>query len=200
MTPAKVIEDTPTGAAAEDLQYVKVSRKPAPPPPSNGLYSADGRHENDWYNQSFGDYHVSEHPLAAKRKIRIIAVGAGASGLQLAYKFERQLEDAELQIYERNADVGGTWLENRYPGCECDIPSHSYQFRWARNPSWSKLCVAKGSSDPGTIADVQTAIREAQRFGSTSRMSPPDMIWRNTSSFSTLSKWPGGMARRENGS
>ena len=43
----------------------------------------------------------------------------------------------DLQIYEKNADVGGTWLENRYPGCTCDIPSHSYQFTWHRNPNWS---------------------------------------------------------------
>lgn len=32
------------------------------------------------------------------------------------------------QIYEKNPDIGGTWYENRYPGCACDIPSHSYTF------------------------------------------------------------------------
>jgi cation diffusion facilitator CzcD-associated flavoprotein CzcO len=67
----------------------------------------------------------------------MICVGAGAAGLQIAYKAERLLENVELQIYEKNHDIGGTWLENRYPGCTCDIPSHSYQFTWEKNPNWS---------------------------------------------------------------
>jgi cation diffusion facilitator CzcD-associated flavoprotein CzcO len=55
----------------------------------------------------------------------MIVVGAGATGLQIAYKAERLLENVEVVVYEKNKDVGGTWLENRYPGCTCDIPSHS---------------------------------------------------------------------------
>lgn len=42
-------------------------------------------------------------------------------------------------MYEKNHDVGGTWLENRYPGCTCDMPSHSYQFTSARNPVWTSF-------------------------------------------------------------
>jgi len=99
---------------------------------------SDGPHENSWYNQDFDGYRVTEQPLFAKRHLRIICVGAGAAGIQIAYKAERALTDIDLQIYEKNADVGGTWLENRYPGCTCDIPSHSYQFTWARNVSWSQ--------------------------------------------------------------
>ncbi|KAF5702837.1 monooxygenase [Fusarium globosum] len=34
---------------------------------------------------------------------------------------------------------GGTWAENRYPGCSCDIPSHAYQYSWNPNPRWSRL-------------------------------------------------------------
>ncbi|KAF4463141.1 cyclohexanone monooxygenase [Fusarium albosuccineum] len=94
-------------------------------------------HENEWYRQDFGDYSISELPIYTKRPIRVVCVGAGATGLQLAYKAERLLENVTLQIYEKNNDIGGTWLENRYPGCTCDIPSHSYQFTWAKNPCWS---------------------------------------------------------------
>ncbi|OAA60207.1 Flavin monooxygenase-like protein [Niveomyces insectorum RCEF 264] len=104
---------------------------PGPIPPSNAV------HENTWYNQDFDGYRVTEAPLYTKRRLRIVCVGAGAAGLQIAYKAERALENIDLQIYEKNADIGGTWLENRYPGCTCDIPSHSYQFTWARNPNWS---------------------------------------------------------------
>jgi hypothetical protein len=94
-------------------------------PDSGALPDPDAVHENHWYNQDFDGYRISEHPLFARRPIRMICVGAGATGLQIAYKAERVLKDVELQIYEKNSDVGGTWLENRYPGCTCDIPSHS---------------------------------------------------------------------------
>lgn len=114
---------------------IEVSLAPDPGliPPSDAI------HENEWYNQDFDGYRVSEQPLHAKRQLRIICVGAGAAGLQIAYKAERALTNIDLQIYEKNSDVGGTWLENRYPGCTCDIPSHSYQFTWARNPNWSQF-------------------------------------------------------------
>jgi hypothetical protein len=94
-------------------------------PDSEALPGPETVHENDWYNQDFDGYRISEHPLFARRPIRMICVGAGAAGLQVAYKAERVLKDVELQIYEKNSDIGGTWLENRYPGCTCDIPSHS---------------------------------------------------------------------------
>ncbi|KAL3441401.1 FAD/NAD(P)-binding domain-containing protein [Aspergillus insuetus] len=95
-------------------------------------------HENEWYRQDFGGgYRVKELPLHTKRPLRMIIVGAGAAGLQIAYKAERELENVSFEIYEKNDDVGGTWYENRYPGCTCDIPSHSYQWSFWRNPGWS---------------------------------------------------------------
>lgn len=106
-------------------------------PDPDGIPDATAVHENSWYNQDFDHYRITEQPLYTKRELRIICVGAGAAGLQIAYKAERVLENIDLVIYEKNNDVGGTWLENRYPGCTCDIPSHSYQFTWARNPNWS---------------------------------------------------------------
>jgi cation diffusion facilitator CzcD-associated flavoprotein CzcO len=106
-------------------------------PDPNALPGKEDVHSNTWYNQDFEGYRISEQPLHQKAPIRIVCVGAGASGLQIAYKAERALENYELQIYDKNDDVGGTWLENVYPGCTCDIPSHSYQFPWAKNPNWS---------------------------------------------------------------
>ncbi|KAH7379124.1 cyclohexanone monooxygenase [Phaeosphaeria sp. MPI-PUGE-AT-0046c] len=106
-------------------------------PDPNAIPAIDDKHDNTWYNQDFDGYRVSEHPLYEKRPVRVVCVGAGAAGIQIAYKAERALDKIDLQIYEKNNDVGGTWLENRYPGCTCDIPSHSYQFTWNRNPNWS---------------------------------------------------------------
>ncbi|KAI1617827.1 cyclohexanone monooxygenase [Exophiala viscosa] len=56
-----------------------------------------------------------------------------------AYHIQKHLENVEHVIYEKNADIGGTWLENRYPGCACDIPSHAYTFAFALNPDWPRF-------------------------------------------------------------
>ncbi|KAF2237898.1 FAD/NAD(P)-binding domain-containing protein [Viridothelium virens] len=72
------------------------------------------------------------------RKIRVLTIGAGVSGILLAYKIQKELQNIEHVIYEKNAEVGGTWIENRYPGCACDIPSHAYAFPFALNPDWTR--------------------------------------------------------------
>jgi cation diffusion facilitator CzcD-associated flavoprotein CzcO len=38
---------------------------------------------------------------------------------------------------DRNPSIGGTWWENRYPGCACDIPAHTYTYTFRPNPEWS---------------------------------------------------------------
>ena len=48
--------------------------------------------------------------------MKIICIGAGASGLCFAYKLQRSFENFDLVIYEKNEDISGTWYENRYPG------------------------------------------------------------------------------------
>jgi hypothetical protein len=64
------------------------------------------------------------------RKLRIITIGAGFSGLLIAHKFQHRFP--ELQefvhhtIFESRSDIGGTWLVNTYPGVQCDVPSHIY--------------------------------------------------------------------------
>ncbi|KAK0109702.1 hypothetical protein ONS95_002381 [Cadophora gregata] len=108
-------------------------------PDRSAIPDSTTAHENPWYNQDFDGFRVSEQPLFQRRPIRLVCVGAGATGLQIAYKAERLLKDVTLQIYEKNSDIGGTWLESRYPGCTCDIPSHCYQFNWHRNPNWSSF-------------------------------------------------------------
>ena len=67
------------------------------------------------------------------RKMKVLSVGAGVSGIMMAYTIMKQCENVEHVIYEKNHDIGGTWLENRYPGCGCDIPSHAYTFKFALN-------------------------------------------------------------------
>lgn len=53
--------------------------------PDPNAAEVDAVHENEWYNQDFDGYRISEHPIYEKRPIRMICVGAGAAGLQVAY-------------------------------------------------------------------------------------------------------------------
>lgn len=64
------------------------------------------------------------------RKLRIITIGAGFSGLMIAHKFQHRFpelqEFVDHTIFESRSDIGGTWLVNTYPGVQCDVPSHIY--------------------------------------------------------------------------
>ncbi len=64
----------------------------------------------------------------------VVIVGAGVSGICAAI----QLRQAGIscEIIEKNTDVGGTWFENRYPGCAVDTPNHFYQFSFEPNDEW----------------------------------------------------------------
>ncbi|KAI8165834.1 FAD-binding monooxygenase moxY [Colletotrichum sp. SAR 10_70] len=82
-------------------------------------------------------YQVSEQPLGTTRHVRIVTIGAGMSGLNMIRTLRLHLTDFEHVVYEKNPEIGGTWFENRYPGCKCDVPSHNYQFSWRPNPEWT---------------------------------------------------------------
>lgn len=63
---------------------------------------------------------IREEPIFTRRKLRVVCIGAGLSGLTLAHKIKNEYalgeKDVDFTIYERNNDIGGTWLENVYPG------------------------------------------------------------------------------------
>ena len=67
---------------------------------------------------------------------RVAIVGTGFSGLGMAIRLKQDGED-DFVLLERAADIGGTWRDNSYPGCRCDVPSHLYSFSFAPNPNWS---------------------------------------------------------------
>lgn len=48
-------------------------------------------------------------------------MGAAASTVNFLKKAEEQMQNLDITVYEKNNDIGGTWLENRYPGCACDV-------------------------------------------------------------------------------
>jgi len=72
----------------------------------------------------------------SRRPFRVAIIGSGFGGIATAVKLQKSTS-ASFVIFEQAAGVGGTWFENRYPGCEVDIPSHAYSFSflkydWAR--------------------------------------------------------------------
>jgi cation diffusion facilitator CzcD-associated flavoprotein CzcO len=70
-------------------------------------------------------------------KVRVAIVGTGFSGLGMAIRL-KQAGMHDFVIFERATDVGGTWRDNIYPGCQCDVPSHLYSFSFRPNPGWSR--------------------------------------------------------------
>jgi hypothetical protein len=59
-------------------------------------------------------YRIREEPYGTKRKVKVILMGAGASSLNFFKKAEEEMQNLEIVCYEKNKDVGGTWLENRF--------------------------------------------------------------------------------------
>ncbi|HEY2762718.1 MAG TPA: NAD(P)/FAD-dependent oxidoreductase [Pseudonocardiaceae bacterium] len=67
----------------------------------------------------------------------VIVVGTGFAGLGMAIRLRRH-GMTDFVVLERAGDLGGTWRDNSYPGCACDVPSHLYSFSFELNPFWSR--------------------------------------------------------------
>jgi cation diffusion facilitator CzcD-associated flavoprotein CzcO len=66
-----------------------------------------------------------------------VVIGTGFSGLGMAIQLKRDGRN-DFVVLEKAHDVGGTWRDNTYPGCACDIQSHMYSFSFAQNPDWTR--------------------------------------------------------------
>lgn len=67
-----------------------------------------------------------------------IVIGAGISGIAAAYKM-KQAGYQDYIVLEKASRVGGTWRDNNYPGCGCDVPSALYSFSFSPSHKWSHL-------------------------------------------------------------
>jgi cation diffusion facilitator CzcD-associated flavoprotein CzcO len=68
----------------------------------------------------------------------IVIIGSGFAGLCMAIRL-KQAGFHNFVILEKDDDLGGTWRDNKYPGCACDVPSHMYSFSFELNPDWSRM-------------------------------------------------------------
>jgi 4-hydroxyacetophenone monooxygenase len=76
------------------------------------------------------------------RRFRVVIVGAGMSGLVAAHRLQQA--GVPYVIIEKNADVGGTWFENQYPGCRVDVPNHLYSYSFAQRDDWPQQFSPQG--------------------------------------------------------
>lgn len=89
-------------------------------------------------------------------------IGGGLSGIGAAVMLRRAGID-DVVVLERAGEVGGTWRDNTYPGCACDVPSALYSFSFAPNPAWGRLYARQ--------PEIQRYARDvARRFGVTERV------------------------------
>jgi 4-hydroxyacetophenone monooxygenase len=104
------------------VQLLSVAMGEQVPPEYGPLIAAE---------MGFSHHRVTRHRPNSRRAsdFSVIIVGAGASGLAAAYKLDQA--GIPHTIIEAHAAVGGTWLENRYPGCGVDTPSALYSFTFA---------------------------------------------------------------------
>jgi cation diffusion facilitator CzcD-associated flavoprotein CzcO len=69
---------------------------------------------------------------------KIVIIGSGFGGIGMGIGLRKAGFD-DFVILEKATDLGGTWRDNRYPGCACDVPSPLYSFSYELNPGWSRL-------------------------------------------------------------
>ncbi|MEU0566626.1 NAD(P)/FAD-dependent oxidoreductase [Nonomuraea sp. NPDC005983] len=68
----------------------------------------------------------------------MVIIGSGFAGIGMAIKL-KEAGYHDFVILEKADDLGGTWRDNTYPGCACDVPSHMYSYSFDLNPDWSRM-------------------------------------------------------------
>ncbi len=131
------------------IRFRDAGSRPAPPPPDevvlrimefavggSGMdaylplleeelgHRGEDRRGPTWHSSDFG----------SGARVRVAVVGAGFSGLLAGHRLRQA--GVDCVIFEKNDDVGGTWFENRYPGCRVDNPSHMYSYSFAQRHDW----------------------------------------------------------------
>jgi cation diffusion facilitator CzcD-associated flavoprotein CzcO len=98
--------------------------------------------------------------------VKLAIIGSGFAGLGMAIQLKKAGYD-DFVILEKDDDLGGTWRDNRYPGCACDVPSPMYSFSYELNPDWSRMFAPREEIwDYLRRCADKYALRPHVRFGS----------------------------------
>src|SRR5215470_16095973 len=109
---------------------------------------------------------------ASPQEVTFLIIGAGFSGLGAAIRLTTA-GHRDLVVLERASDVGGTWRDNVYPGCRCDVPSNLYSYSFEAKPDWSETF----PSQPELWAYLRRTVRKYRlggylRFGHEHALGP----------------------------
>ncbi|WP_285687676.1 NAD(P)/FAD-dependent oxidoreductase [Actinoplanes sp. NBRC 103695] len=114
--------------------------------------------------------------------LRVAVIGAGLGGIAAAVKLKKSTK-AAVTIFEQSAGVGGTWYDNRYPGCEVDVHSHAYSFSFLKY-DWPRT----HATQPELLAYAEHVV---DRFGLRPLLRlntrVTGLVWEEASSTYTLS-------------
>ena len=77
--------------------------------------------------------HPAKLPIAG---FHVVVIGAGFAGICAAVRLKEM--GIPFTVLEKNDNIGGTWWENRYPGCAVDTPNHFYSYSFNTNPNWKR--------------------------------------------------------------
>ncbi|MFB6889912.1 flavin-containing monooxygenase [Kitasatospora sp. NPDC056327] len=120
------------------------SKRPRPRA-SDDASDTDAAPEKSVLEQSAPEQSAPETPAGEARgtgdapvpHVRVAVIGSGFGGIGAAVRL-RRAGITDFVVLERAGSVGGTWRDNSYPGCACDVPSHLYSFSFAPNPDWPR--------------------------------------------------------------
>lgn len=106
-------------------------------------------------------------------RFRVLIIGAGFAGICAAIKLDRA--GIPYTVIEKNHGIGGTWLDNSYPGCRVDTPSHLYSYSFAPNPAWSSYYALRDEKlDYLRRCAESTGVAGKTRFGTEVRSATYD--------------------------
>src|SRR5688500_3291608 len=99
--------------------------------------------------------------------VDVAIVGSGFAGLGAGVQLDKNGR-RDFVILEKDSSLGGTWRDNTYPGCACDVQSHLYSFSFAPNPNWTRL-FARQPEIRAYLEDIadRYGLRDRIRFGAT---------------------------------
>lgn len=99
------------------------------------------------------------------KEVEVLVVGAGISGIGAAIRLQKE-GVSNFVVLEKAKSLGGTWRDNTYPGCACDVPSALYSFSFAQKSDWTRVFAGQ----PEILDYVEDTARRHQiqsfiRFG-----------------------------------
>ncbi len=121
-----------------------------------------------------------KRPGQAAVDYEVAIVGTGFSGLGMAIQLKKSGERSFV-VLEQAGEIGGTWRDNHYPGCACDVQSHLYSYSFEPNPDWSRMY----ATQPEILAYLRECARKYRirphiRFSSpvrSMRWQEADGVW-----------------------